>query len=97
MADLPSLLKSTTGSSRILDEAISKELNVPLRGYSSSVDACLELIHELLPSSHWHVGRAEDGMSMYASLADGHKREESTNVTVPLALLSVVVSFMGRK
>ena len=95
-ADLTPLLKATTGSSKALDRAVSDALDVPLRDYSSSVDACLKLIHEKMPSAHWHIGRAEDGVSFYATLADSHHREESTNVTIPLALLTVVVRFMKR-
>ena len=64
--------------------------------FSSSVDACLKLIHEKLPAAHWHVGRAEDGVSMYASLAGGRHRAESTRVTVPLALLTVLASYLDQ-
>ena len=61
--EFSSLLQSATGPSRALDKAIAKDLHVPVRDYSSSVDTCLELIHECLPKVHWHVGRAADGLS----------------------------------
>ncbi len=87
------LLKIASGPSQKLDQAICKELNVPLRDYSSSVDACLALIHQCQPAAHWHIGRAEDGVSVYASLSQGQRRAESTSTTVPLALLSVLAAF----
>jgi len=93
---LDTAIASATGPSRKLDLAISKTLNVPLRDYSSSVDACLELIHEKLPTAHWHVGRGTDGVSMYASLTTGRQRIERTNVTVPLVLLAVVLASLDR-
>jgi len=83
-------IEQATGPSRALDQAVSDALNVPLRDYSSSVDACMGLIHELFPTAHWHVGRADDGVSMYATLTKGRHRAESTNITVPLALLKVI-------
>ncbi|NQU56575.1 MAG: hypothetical protein HQ513_05015 [Rhodospirillales bacterium] len=91
---IAALLKKTTGPSKSLDRAIARELNVPLKDYSSSVDACLKLIRQRLPVAHWHVGRAEDGVSVYATLRNGERSVESTNTTVPLALLSVLVAFL---
>ena len=94
-SDLSFLLTTASGPSRELDRAISETLDVRLRDYSSSVDACLKLIHEKLPTAHWHIGRDTDGVSMYATLANGRYRVESTRVTVPLALLSVVTEYLG--
>lgn len=91
--NLSSRIKSATGPSKELDQAIAEAFHVPLKDYSSSVDACLELIHTRHPTAHWHVGRAEDGVSLYASLADGDHEEESTSVTVPLSLLMVIAKF----
>lgn len=93
-SNLKILLASTTGASKALDQAVAKALGVAHRDYSSSVDACLELIHEKLPKAHWHIGRAEDGVSLYATLSDGHHREEFTSTTVPLALINVVMKFL---
>lgn len=91
---LAHLLKTSTGPSRKLDREIARALNVPIKEYSSSVDTCLALIHDCLPAVHWHVGRAEDGVSLYASLSNGDRRAESTSTTVPLALLSVLAAFL---
>jgi len=88
------LLKIASGPSQKLDKAICKELNVPLRDYSSSVDACLALIHQCLPATHWHVGRAEDGVSVYARLSNEARSLERTSTTVPLALLSALAAFL---
>ncbi len=93
--ELPAPLKIAIGASGRLDRAVARTFDVPMRDYSSSVDACLQLIHEKLPKAHWHVGRTEDGVSLYASLSQGRRKEESTSGTVPLALLNVVVKFLA--
>ncbi len=95
--DLRTLIETATGASKDLDRAISAQLGVPLKDYTSSVDHCLELIHESLPSAHWHVGRDANGVSIYATLANGRHKEECTHVTVPLALLSVAAKFLMKK
>ncbi len=92
LAKLKKLIDAANGPSGQLDRAVSDALGVPLRDYSSSVDACLGLIHDLLPGAHWHVGRADDGVSLYASLSRGRRRAENTNTTVPLALLTVIAA-----
>lgn len=97
MTDLNTLLQATSGPSTKLDQAVSKALGVPHRDYSSSVDACLALIIEKLPTAHWHVGRAEDGVSVYATLTEGDHQAECTTGTVPLALLAAVVAFLNGK
>ncbi len=89
------LMETATGPSKELDQAVADILGVPIRDYSSSVDACLELIHDLLPGAHWHIGRANDGVSLYAALTKGRHRVENTNVTVPLALLTVIGKSLG--
>ena len=89
-----SLLETVIGPSKALDRAIARELQVPVRNYSSSVDACLELIHERLPLVHWHVGRGADGISMCATLDKGRHRAEVSHITVPLALLSVLATYI---
>lgn len=93
MADLSALLAGATGPSKALDRAVARQLDAPPGDYSSSVDACLNLIHRLFPGAHWHVGRAEDGVSVYASLHQGEKRAEKTDITVPLALLGALLAF----
>jgi hypothetical protein len=93
---LQSRLKSATGASDDLDKLIAKALNVGERHYSSSVDDCIELIHELFPNAHWHLGRAADGVSMYATIEGNGHREESSGVTIPLVLLSVIVAHLEK-
>ena len=90
-ADLKGLMAKATGPPSELDRAVAEALAVPVREYSASVDACLWLIHDLLPNTRWHVGRADDGVSIYATLTKGQHHAECTNVTVPLALLTVIV------
>ena len=87
---------AASGASKDLDRLIAETLRVPRQDYSSSVDACIELIHELFPDSHWHLGRAANGVSMYATLDEGGHREESTGTTIPLVLLSVIVAHIER-
>ncbi len=96
MTILPTILESAHGPSKKLDRAIADHLKVRYRDYSSSVDACLALIHETYPSAHWHVGRAEDGVSLYATISQGKKRVENTDITVPLALLGALGKFLKK-
>ena len=96
LRNLKSHLKTATGASKDLDELVAKTLKVQKRDYSSSVDDCIELIHELFPDAHWHLGRAANGVSMYATLDEGGHREESTGTTIPLVLLSVIVAHIER-
>jgi len=93
---LKSQLKSATGASKDLDQLIAETLHVPRRDYSSSVDDCIELIHEVFPNAHWHLGRAANGVSVYATLEDGRHREESSGTTIPLVLLTVIAAHMGK-
>ena len=83
-------LAEATGPSRQLDERIAREWSVATKDYTASVDACLGLLHDKLPKAHWHVGRAADGVSIYATVNAGRTRAESTSGTVPLALLAAM-------
>ena len=75
-----------------MDTAASKDGVPP---YTSSVDACLDLIGSTLPKWHWHVGHGPRGILPYASLtcdeAGPAIRVEATAPTVPLALLGALV------
>ena len=97
LAGLKSRLNKATGASPELDRLVADTLGVPERDYSYSVDACIELIHELFPKAHWHLGRDADGVSMYATLEESDVREEYSAPTIPLALLNVIVAHLGRK
>lgn len=90
MSGLSDLLAAASGPSKELDRAVADAFGVPARDYSASVEACLELIHAVAPAAHWHVGRAADGVSVYARLSEGEREVEKTAMTVPLALLGVV-------
>ncbi|MGI9483221.1 MAG: hypothetical protein ACR2OR_12795 [Hyphomicrobiales bacterium] len=93
-----------TGSDAHLDRAIygtfgqAKDVKPPPQNYTSSVDACIELIGEALPGWHWHVGYGVRGIMPYASLnqptssngTDG-ARVEASAPTVPLALLHATI------
>ncbi len=93
---LKSALETASGASPDLDSLVAETLHVRARDYSSSVDDCIELIHELFPDSHWHLGRAANGVSMYATLEEGGHREERDGGTIPLVLLSVIVAHLAR-
>ena len=90
-ADLETALKATTGSDADLDKRIAATLKVKDRDFTSSVEACIDLVHEKLPHAHWHVGRSADGAGLYALLEDGRHMYEAEAATVPLALLVVIV------
>lgn len=95
MSDLADLLAAAGGPSKRVDRAVADAFGQPLRDYSASVDACLALFHAVLPAARWHVGRAADGVSVYARLSDGEREAECTAITVPLALLGAVAGMRG--
>jgi hypothetical protein len=73
------------------------ELNV-IPDYSSSVDACLALIAEILPDWHWHIGHGPDEILPYAALRNQIGLDDDTQIsitasapTLPLALLHAAV------
>jgi hypothetical protein len=69
--------------------------------YTSSVDACLALIHERLPGWHWHIGYDPRGIFPYAVLThnpdDDDSRSEMAAPTVPLALLGAFVKALRQE
>lgn len=108
-ANLKSLheqIEDASGPSRSLDTLIAHVLAPSLPGapeapYTSSVDACLDLIGTLLPGWHWHVGHGATGILPYAALsgpapANGAPslRLEASAPTVPLALLRAATKAM---
>ena len=97
LADLLARVRAATGSDRDLDAAIADRLDQGGRGadvppYTSSVDACLDLVDRVLPGWHWHVGYGPQGVVPYAALANGPARHEASAPTVPLALLSALLA-----
>jgi hypothetical protein len=91
LSKLESTIRSASGADSNLDRKIASTLHVTDRDFTSSVDACLDLLHEKLPTTHWHVGRTADGVGVYAFLEDGDVKCEAEAVTVPLALLAVII------
>ena len=91
LSKLESTIRSASGADSNLDRKIASTLHVTDRDFTSSVDACLDLLHEKLPTTHWHVGRTADGVGVYAFLEDGDLKCEAEAVTVPLALLAVII------
>jgi len=87
-------LRAATGSDVDLDAEVSLVLlGSPDRapGYTSSVDACLDLLQGVLPGWHWHVGHGANGIFPYATLSKGKTVVEANGTTVPLVLLLAIV------
>ena len=91
LSKLESTIRSTSGADANLDQQIASSLKVTERDFTSSVDACLGLMHEKLPTAHWHIGRAANGVGVYAFLEEKKLECEAESVTVPLALLTVII------
>lgn len=91
LSKLENDMRNATGADVKLDAQIATTLQVAKRDFTSSVDACLDLLLEKLPTAHWHVGRAADGVGLHAFLEDGKIKCEAESVTVPLALLMVIL------
>lgn len=94
LASLLSHIEAATGADRTLDAAIEQALRGPSKhppDYTASVDHCLELLHDLLPDWHWHIGRGARGILPYVSLSKGEVTVSAGGVTVPLVLLAAIV------
>jgi len=95
--NLSTLLKrieSSKGADPVLDREIEKTLCAPsdeVRDYTASIDRCLDLMHEILPAWHWHVGRGANGVMPYASMTKGTQTLVADGTTVPLVLLAVMI------
>lgn len=97
-------LAAATGADTELDAEIHESAygvrpdSVP--AYTSSVDACLELIHERLPEWHCHIGYGPRGIFPYAMLTHDPEqtgaRSEKVAPTVPLALLGAFVAALRK-
>jgi hypothetical protein len=87
-------LRAATGRDRELDESIADMFDhdpAEPRAYTGSVDACIDLVHRVLPGWAWHVGYGPKGVIPYAVLSHGDARHEASAPTVPLALLAVIL------
>jgi hypothetical protein len=88
-------LKRAPGCDGAIDQAIARDLaallpGTPAPAYTASVDRCLELLHQVLPGWHWHLGYGASGVLPYAFVAGCGRRFEAAAPTVPLALLIVL-------
>lgn len=83
--------RHATGRDTALDRALDETLGAGASGeapaYTGSVDACIELVHRMLPGWAWHVGYGAEGVIPYAAVSHGPARHEASAPTVPLALL----------
>jgi hypothetical protein len=87
-------VRAATGRDRELDRSIADLLDhnaAKIPEYTGSVDACIDLVHRVLPGWFWHVGYGPRGVLPYAALWHGHARHEASAPTVPLALLAAVL------
>ena len=97
LVSLAEELEAETGPNRRLDQVIAETLGDGSKTleeappYTSSVDACIALVHTLVPKAHWHVGFGPMGVETYAFLSDGKRRWDSSAPTVPLALLASLI------
>lgn len=92
LRDLAAAIASATGSDRTLDRMVAETLGQdPAVTYSASVDACLALLHAVLPGWAWHIGYGPLGIMPYATVQQGQRRFEASAATVPLALLNAIL------
>lgn len=94
--DLLARVRSATGRERQLDAAIADLLRdadsmSDAPEYTASVDACIELVHRVLPGWGWHVGYGPRGVVPYAAVSNGPTRHAASAPTVPLALLAAML------
>ena len=94
LEDLLQRIEAATGADPALDGDIAALLADSVEAvpaYTASVDACLTLMHAVLPRWHWHLGHDASGVFPYASLSKGRRRVSAKGTTVPLVLLSAIV------
>ncbi|MFN3233603.1 MAG: hypothetical protein ACE363_15790 [Alphaproteobacteria bacterium] len=60
--------------------------------YTASVDACITLVQDCLPDCHWHIGYGPMGIVPHATLRANNLHVQTRASTVPLALLSALVT-----
>ena len=96
-ADLTDLLQrvhAATGHDPDLDAAIAAGLEyraAEVPAYTASVDACIALVHRVLPGWGWHVGYDARGVIPYAAVSKGQTRHEAGAPTVLLSLLAALL------
>jgi len=98
LKNLLTAIETASGADPRLDAKIDNILRnskEPGPAYTASVDSCLELIHDVLPDWHWHVGRGAGGVMPYASLSKGNLKVVADGVTVPLVILAATVKALS--
>jgi hypothetical protein len=94
LMELSKRVRAARGRDRELDKSIAELLDhsaAKITEYTGSVDACIDLIHRVLPGWFWHVGYGPRGVLPYAALWHGDARHETSAPTVPLALLAAIL------
>ena len=82
------------GSDRVLDAEIAQLLQGDTGSppnFTGSVDACLNLLFDVLPGWHWHVGHGANGILPYATVSKDRTIIEADGTTVPLVLLTAMI------
>ena len=94
LTDLLRRVRAATGHDPELDAALAAGLGhrtAEVPAYTASVDACIALLHRVLPGWGWHVGYDARGVIPYAAVSKGRARHEAGAPTVPLALLAAIL------
>ena len=94
LSSLLGRIETAKGTDRHLDADIEEILRGPSTeapDYTGSIDRCLELLDDILPDWHWHIGRDASGVFPYVSLSKGPMRARADGVAVPLVLLAATV------
>ncbi|MCS6780624.1 MAG: hypothetical protein NZ555_13095 [Geminicoccaceae bacterium] len=94
-AELDRLLAEATGADPAIDRAVAARFGADggtEEGWSGSVEACVRLLHRVLPGWSWHVGWAPSGVVPYARLRHGQERISAEGPTVPIALLRAILA-----
>ena len=77
LTDLLRRVRAATGHDPTLDAALAAGLEhrtAEIPADTASVDACLALVHRVLPGWGWHVGYDARGVIPYAAVAKGQTR-----------------------
>jgi len=85
-------LRAASGSDAALDQALSEAFGVKPAPFTSSVEACRDLVRQTLPEWRLHLGYGASGIFPYAALVTDGSRVASDAPTVPLAVLRSAVA-----
>lgn len=71
LTQLSKRVRAATGRDNDLDRSIAELLDhgaAEVPAYTGSVDACIDLVHRVLPGWSWHVGYGPRGVVPYAAV-----------------------------